>query len=182
MKGVIFTELMDMVEDKFPMEVVDQVIEESDLPSGGVYTSLGTYDYTEVLELVTHLSSASGIPIADLVYTFGHHLFGRFAHLYPQFFEDTTGVFEFLQHIEQYIHVEVRKLYSDAQLPTFEYDTSDPNQLVMTYRSERPFAVLAKGLIDGCIEYFNENLIVEMVDLADGAGTSARFTLTKVTG
>lgn len=28
--------------------------------------------------------------------------------------------FQFLKNIENYIHVEVRKLYPDAELPTFE--------------------------------------------------------------
>ena len=47
MKGVVFTEFIEMVEDKFSADIADQIIEEADLPSGGVYTSVGTYDHAE---------------------------------------------------------------------------------------------------------------------------------------
>ena len=44
MKGMVFTELLDMVEDKFGIDMVDSIIEDADLPvSKGVYTAVGTY-------------------------------------------------------------------------------------------------------------------------------------------
>ena len=38
MKGVVFTEFLEMVEDIFSPDIADQIVEEADLPSGGVYT------------------------------------------------------------------------------------------------------------------------------------------------
>ena len=38
-KGLLFTELLEMVEDSFSPELADRIIEDADLPSGGVYTS-----------------------------------------------------------------------------------------------------------------------------------------------
>lgn len=49
MKGMIFTEFLEMVEEKFSMEMVDQILSESDLPSGGIYTSVGNYPHTEIV-------------------------------------------------------------------------------------------------------------------------------------
>ena len=94
-------------------------------------------------------------------------------------FEVADDTFDFLTRIDDYIHVEVRKLYPDAQLPTFEYEFPAPDRLVLTYRSARPFAMLADGLIDGSIKHFGDDIDVEMVNLSDGAGTSARFILTR---
>ena len=54
MKGLVFTEFLEMVESKFGLEVVDNIIEHSELPSGGVYTSVGTYDFNEMLSLITN--------------------------------------------------------------------------------------------------------------------------------
>ena len=42
MKGIIFTEFLDLVEEKFGLEMVDKIIEQSNLDSGGIYTSVGT--------------------------------------------------------------------------------------------------------------------------------------------
>ena len=47
----------------------------------------------------------------------------------------------------------------------------------MEYRSSRPLAHFAHGLVDGCIAHFGTPIEVVMDDLSDGAGTHARFTL-----
>ncbi len=179
MKGIVFAEFLEMVEDSFSMEVADRIIEASDLESEGAYTSIGTYDHDEMVQLVTHLSQETKMSVPDLLHAFGKHLFGRFVAGYPQFFEGIDSTFTFLGKIEQYIHVEVQKLYPDAELPTFEYDTSEEGRLIMLYTSRRPFADLGVGLIMGCIEHFGENIDLQHEDLSDGQGTSARFTLTQ---
>ena len=179
MKGMVFTEFLEMVETTFSEEMADKILDESDLASDGVYTSLGTYDYHEMLELVTHLSKETGIPVPDLVKAFGQYLFTRFSIGFPTMFADCPDTFSLLKRIDNYIHVEVRKLYPDAQLPRFEFDDSVPGQLILEYSSERPFAMLADGLITQSIVHFQEDLELVMDDLSDGAGTAARFTLTK---
>jgi hypothetical protein len=178
MKGVVFTEFLEMVETTFSEEVADKIIDESNLASDGVYTSLGTYDHREMLELVTHLSQETGIPAPNLVKAFGQYLFTRFTIGFPAMFADCPDTFSLLKRIDNYIHVEVRKLYPDAQLPRFQFDDSVPGRLVLEYKSERPFAMLADGLISQSI-VFDETLDLKMEDLSEGAGTAARFTLTR---
>ena len=179
MKGVVFTEFLEMVEEKFSPDMVDAIIDASDLPSQGAYTSLGTYDHDEMLQLVTHLSKETNIAVPDLIRTFGEHLFTRFFAKYPQFFEGVSHAFEFLKHLEDYIHVEVRKLYPDAELPKFDYESPEPNCLVMIYSSNRPFGDLAEGLILGCINHFAIPIDLKREDLARGENTKIRFTLTQ---
>ncbi len=38
-----------MVEDRFSLEIAERLIEESNLDSRGIYTSVGTYDYQEIV-------------------------------------------------------------------------------------------------------------------------------------
>ena len=179
MKGVVFTEFLEMVEDRFSPELADRIIERAELPSGGVYTTVGTYDHREMLQLVSGLSEETGIAAAELVRSFGVHLFGRFHTMFPKYFEDVTSAFDFLQRVDHYIHVEVGKLYPDAELPSFACDTPQPGCLHLTYRSSRPFAALAEGLIRGCIAHYGEAVDLAIEDLSDGTGTAARFVLTK---
>jgi PleD family two-component response regulator len=40
MKGIVFTEFLEMVENRFSEHTVDQLIEQVDLPSKGIYTSV----------------------------------------------------------------------------------------------------------------------------------------------
>lgn len=179
MKGIIFTEFIEMVEDKFGFVVSDRIISNSDLPSGGAYTAVGTYDFDEVVQLVTNLSKESGLDVPKLLFTFGDHLFGRFYCVYPHFFEGKNDSFEFLSNIEDYIHVEVKKLYPDAQLPTIGTTISaDGREMTMRYNSQRKMGDLALGLINGCIRHFKQDIEVEKTSEVDG-GSEVTFKLKR---
>jgi hypothetical protein len=154
-KGMVFTEFMDMVEDVFSADILEDIIEKSELPNDGAYTAVGTYNHEEIVRMTANLSEAVDIPVATLLEVFGKHLFGRFSDRYPAFFEGVTKPFEFLKNIDNYIHVEVRKLYPDAELPRFYHEQKSAKELTMYYLSSRHFEDLAVGLIKGCLEHFN---------------------------
>lgn len=120
MKGVIFTEFTGLVEFTFDFDAVDELIERSDLPSGGVYTAVGTCDHREMVSLVSQLSEMSEKPVADLLHLFGSHLFSRFATMYPDMVGTSDRALDVLESVENYTHVEVRKLYPAADLPRFD--------------------------------------------------------------
>jgi len=46
MKGIVFTEFLELVENKFGLEMLDAIIEASNLESEGVYTRIGTYNFS----------------------------------------------------------------------------------------------------------------------------------------
>jgi hypothetical protein len=177
MKGIVFSEFLEMVEEKFSPEMADAIIMASDLPSGGAYTSVGTYHHSEIVQLVQKLSDSSTIPVADLLNAFGRHLFERFLVLYPQLTEGFDNSFDFLRHLEDHIHREVQKLYPDADLPHFSYDDGTPDRLVLEYRSRRGFADLAHGLIEGCIQHYGEPISLSRESL-DGT-VKVRFVLER---
>lgn len=177
MKGVVFTIFQEMIEDKFGFEVVDQIIENSELPSGGAYTSVGTYDHSELISMVVQLSSITDVPVPTLVKVFGEHLFGQFVKGYPNFFSDVTSSLDFLKNVHGYIHVEVRKLYPDAELPSIDHEYLESGDFALTYSSNRPFADLAEGLISACLVHFGDDFDIQREDLAED-GTSARFILS----
>jgi len=178
MKGIIFTEFFELVEEAFGLDMLDDIIASCDLPSGGRYTAVGTYDHTEIVSLVVALSEKSGIAIPDLLQTYGKFLFGRFVKGYPRFFEVETDAFGFLESVENTIHVEVRKLYPDAQLPSFDTSRPEPGTLVMVYKSSRHLEDVAHGLIQGCLEHFGENCQIE-VKGEDSDADGIVFTLVR---
>lgn len=175
MKGIIFTEFLALVEDKFGMDMVDQIIEMSDLPGGGSYTSVGTYSHQEMNKLVESLSSQSGIPADELLFIFGEYLFGKLAKAYPDFVKSTEGLLSFLESIEHHIHVQVKKLYPDAELPSFQTKRLSSNSLEMIYESERKYHDLAMGLISGAMKHFESVGNIDKDTLPNG---TTRFTIT----
>ncbi|CAH1194109.1 HNOB domain-containing protein [Candidatus Nitrotoga sp. BS] len=165
MKGVVFTEFMEMVESRMGLDMLDRIITEAELPNDGAYTSVGTYDHAEMVRLVTALSNATGLSTPQLIFIFGEQLFQRFSVSYPVLFSDVQNAFDFLSRIDGVIHVEVRKLYPDAELPKLECERPSPNELTILYSSPRGFGDLAAGLIAGCIKHFGEQISVSRTDL-----------------
>ncbi len=179
MKGIVFTEFLEMVEQKFGYKMVDDLLISSDLPSQGVYTAVGTYSHHEMVSLVTQLSERSGIEASLLLDTFGSHIFQHFTSRYNHFFSSCTGAYEFLSSIEEHIHVEVQKLYPDAELPEFIISRPSEEVLSMVYKSERKLSFLAMGLIKSTLSYYGETAEIAMNDLS-GDGHTVEFILTKV--
>ena len=178
MKGIVFTEFLEMVESKFGYEMVDEMLTQNDLPSGGVYTAIGTYDHGEIVALIGYLHQKSQIPVPTLMHTFGQHLFQTFAKAYQQFFTGVADAFAFLESIENHIHVEVKKLYPDAELPRFETKRLNENTLQMIYRSDRRMADVAEGLITSAMKYFREEAILARENL-DESGAVVKFLIKK---
>lgn len=158
MKGVVFTEFLEFVESVAGPDVVDEMLETADVPSGGAYTSVGKYDYNEMAALVDALSGVLDAPAPDLIRAFGRHLFGRFTLKFPMFFDGEGDAFSFLETVEGHIHAEVLKLYPDAELPRLSTRRDGADGLIVRYASCRPFGELCVGLIEGCAAHFDEEI------------------------
>lgn len=178
MKGIIFTEFLELVEEKFGLSMVDEIIEQSELISGGVYTSIGTYEFSEMLQLLSHLSQNTNISIDNLLMVYAEHLFKALIKGYPNLVKHYKDPMSLLASIENHIHVEVQKIYPDAQLPTFDLISRTDHKMVMIYKSEKALYMLGKGLMEETFKLFKvEGKIAYKKLKADG--TEVEFTITK---
>ena len=179
MKGFIFTEFLELVEEKFGLAMVDKIIQQSDLKSAGIYTSVGTYEFGEMLQLLTHLSENTEIEIDDLLLVYSEHLFVVLTKTYPDLIKSFTNPMDLLSSIENHIHVEVLKIYPDAQLPTFIVEKRTEDKLIMLYKSDRALYTLGKGLMLETFKLFNVPVVVDYEKLNE-KGTEVRFFVQKV--
>lgn len=179
MKGIIFLEFLELVEAKFGLDTADDIIEACDLPSGAAYSAVGTYAFDEMVQLVTALSQRIDVPVPDLLQVYGEHLLGRFAAKYPTHFEGVQDTFQMLEKLDGTIHVEVKKLYPEAELPTFAARRVEHDRLELLYRSKKPLSTLAYGLIAGCAGHFGEQISIQMNDRSTDDGTEVLFDLRR---
>lgn len=179
MKGVIFTEFLDMVDRKFGPDCMDDLIDETDPPSGGAYTAVGTYRCAEMMAFVAALEKRSGLSSASLLRAYGHHLFGRFVVRYPELIAGYNDSFALLRVIDDTIHAEVRKLYDDAELPRFDCTVHGADSMTMVYRSLRPLSDLAQGLIEGCADHYRERIAIGRKDSREGDFNVSVFDITR---
>lgn len=178
MKGIVFTEFLDLVEDKFGLEMVDKIINQSNLESNGVYTTVGTYKFSEMLQLLQHLSSSTNISIDDLLLVYAEHFFSVLETNYPGLLATYQDPIDMLASIENHIHVEVRKIYPDAELPTFEVVEKTDNSLIMIYKSSRAMHHFGLGLMNKTFEHFNSTASIVLEKIKED-GTEVKFIINK---
>lgn len=180
MLGMVFTELLEMVEQQWSPAVADALLAEVESDTGGAYTAVGNYPYAELDALVGALARHSGLSRAALLQAFGQYLFGRFLSLYPTMFASKGDCFTLLASVDNHVHREVHKLYPAAELPTFTVREHSPQRLILEYHSARPLADLAEGLIRAAMAHYREPLQLQRTDLNSPTGAAgAVFELTR---
>ncbi|TKG93756.1 hypothetical protein EYV94_16050 [Puteibacter caeruleilacunae] len=174
MKGIIFTSFIEMVEEVFGIETMDNILNKAHLKSGGSYTSVGTYEAEEMMLMVEILHQESKIPIPMLLKAFGKHLFSVLISQYYSIIKDFPDGLSMLESIENHIHREVKKLYPDAMLPTFEAHRISDKELELIYTSDRKLADVAEGLIEATMVHFHNYSSIKRKNLNE-SGTQVKF-------
>lgn len=161
MKGTIFVELLNMAEDAFGEDVVDMVLDKVNLENDGAFTSVGNYPCSDLVRIVTAFSEHSGISAEALQRKFGHWMMDHFSENYGEFFVGKENSFSLLEAIDGEIHVDVKKLYPDAELPVFETERLADKQLKLTYSSPRPLVEFCHGMVEACLDRYDEQAQIE---------------------
>lgn len=180
MKGMVFKSFEAHVEKTYGEDTLDLILDQPELSAGGAFTSVGNYPPSDLVCMVGALSKQTGQPVPQHVRQFGVDLFGVLAESHAEIMTKFKGCLELLAGIESVIHRDVRKLYPEAQLPRFDVEAHEEGRFLrLVYRSARPFADLAEGLIHGAIAHFgvSELARVSRENLAED-GTHAAFEIT----
>lgn len=159
MKGIVFNVLEQVVVANYGESVWDDLLDAAG--SDGVYTSLGSYPDEQMTNLVQAAANALGMPAADVVRWFGRQAMPRFAERYPEFFVAYQSTRPFVLALNTIIHPEVRKLYTGAMCPHFDFRDGDHGALMIGYHSPRKLCALAHGFIEGAADYYHEHAEVE---------------------
>lgn len=175
MKGIIYTELLEFVESHAGPTGLEEILSAAD--QEGIYTATGNYDHRAAIDIVVAASERLGADPGELMQMYGRALFGRLVERYPMFFENIDDTFTFLSGIQTHIHDEVKALYPDTSPPEFDVSRSE-KAIVIRYRSHRPFALIALGMIESCIAHFGENLKVCASEELGATHSEAEFTVS----
>lgn len=179
MMGMVMRSFACFVENQFGEDVADQALSTKGLSTEGAYTTVGYYPTDDLVKMVVTTSHSTDVEVPVLIQRFGFDLFGKLADGHAEMMRDFTHPIDLLASIESVIHVNVRKLYSDTELPRFEVLARQGNEeLTLAYRSARPFADLAHGLVNGCLNHFGaeDRATVERQDI-EKDGTSSVFRI-----
>lgn len=178
MKGVVFTEFIDLVETKFGLEMVDKIISQSTLESEGAYTAIGTYKFSELVQLLQNLHNNTGIPIDELLLIYGQYFFNVIENICPDFLCTYKNPIEMLSCIENHINVEVLKIYPNAELPTFTVQKKTSKSLTMIYKSSNAMYHFGLGIMEKAFTYFNTTASI-IIEKIKEDGTEVKFIINQ---
>jgi hypothetical protein len=157
MKGVIFNLAERIVVAEHGEDAWDDLLDDAGL--SGAYTSLGSYDDSDLTALAAAAATKLGLTSDEVVRWLGCSAIPLFAEAYPHFFTPHESARTFVLTLNDIIHPEVRKLYPGAGVPVFEFQQAGHDApLAMGYRSPRRLCSFAEGLIEGAGNHYGEQL------------------------
>jgi len=124
------------------------------------------------------LSAHTDISIDTLLLVYGEHFFSVIEKIYPGLLATYKDPIEMLSSIENHIHVEVRKIYPDAEFPTFVVEEKTKNSLIMIYKSSRAMHHFGLGLMNKTFQHFNSTASIVLEKIKED-GTEVKFIITK---
>lgn len=157
MKGVIFNLAEKVICAEYGEDTWDDLLEAASLD--GIYSSLGSYDDSDLTKLVCAASDALHLPPHEIVRWLGCKAIPLMAGAYPHFFQAHSCTRSFVLALNDIIHPEVRKLYPGADVPVFDFDTASPDVLIVGYRSHRKMCAFAQGLVEGAANHYREEVV-----------------------
>jgi len=160
-KGVIFNIFEEFVVEKWDEGTYEEILARCRFITREPFVGPGTYPDQDLLTLIASAVGELGVDQAELLRSFGRYLFHALAEKVPATMLDFAHPKDFLKSVEDIIHIEVKKLYRDAQPPRFTYLDPTPDRLTIEYRSPRRMYDLMDGLIEGVGERFNSPIQYE---------------------
>lgn len=177
MKGLIFTELLEMVETKYGLETLEYIIDKSNLKSNGVYTSIGNYDYLELKSLLQNLSETTDIPLDDLLKVYGNFFFENATkNSADNVLDKFPNSISLLSLIGKFIKTDSQKLYPDAITPRLDVVERTKNKLILHYASPHCLHAFLYGFMEKTFEYYKEKAKISY-ELLKQDGSEVRFQI-----
>ena len=161
MKGIIFNIAEDFIVLNHGEDVFEDIILNCNLKTTEPFVGPGTYSDDDMLEIIRVATEKLNVSADALLKELGRFSFSQLFKRYPNFVTPHDDAKTFLMTVDGIIHVEVRKLYQDTQLPVFQYKDISENELVILYFSKRKLYSFMSGLINGVADHFNIKITQE---------------------
>ena len=130
MKGTIFNYLEEFVSKNHGKNTWSSLVKNTKLETeSAVFIGSGNYPDNDLFALAQTASEMLKAPIDSILHNFGYFVLEKFSEDFPVFFQRTSSAKDFLSSIHCVIHVEVKKLYPDADTPDFEYEDRSPKPI-----------------------------------------------------
>ena len=181
MRGLMFNYFLKYIESYYNYTLVDTILEASAIESKSGFADGGMYKDEDFINLIETASTTLQVPLSQLLESCGKEIFSplyqKYLTIYNKKTDKFSSAFDFITLLEEIHYKEVVKLYPESIFPHFEVISRNGSMIEIAYHSERNLPFFAKGLLQGCIEHFNEALTIEIQ--YNSQQTSTHFIIQK---
>lgn len=177
MKGIIFNLLESFIVDRWGEERFERILSRCPLHTTTAFVGPGTYPDSDLFTLVEGATEELGIDTQTALRAFGRYALPRLAAKFDVFVRDHRHPKSFLCTLDGIIHVEVRKLFAQAEPPHIWHEDPAPDALVLHYRSQRKLCSMFEGLLEGTGDYFRVPFTYQQVGCMKSGASSCDFHL-----
>lgn len=177
--GIVLTGLKNFVIQEYDADAWDAIHETAGVRKR-LYVPVATYPDEVVLELVDAAAELTGLEVPALLRAFGRFLVPQLVSTYGVHVDrDWTGL-ELIANVETYIHEALRaKSNSTFTPPALRTRRLDDRRVAVAYESDRGLCALARGLLEGVADYYDEPLFVEQRRCVDEGAPRCVFVVTR---
>ncbi|WP_462172347.1 heme NO-binding domain-containing protein [Pseudoalteromonas xiamenensis] len=179
MKGVVFRALEDLVIEQHGIQTWDIILDQVNL-SDRYYLGPQSYPDEELFSIVQEIGRILNVPLPDLIRGFGQYLFGYLANSHKDIVSQFDSFEALIKGIDSVIHKEVKKLYSEPNLPSISVDFSNSDSLIVVYDSPRKLCFCSEGLIYGAAAHFGVTVKIEHQQCAHHGADKCILLVRKV--
>ncbi len=154
MKGIIFVLLEDFLVERLGAKDYEAMIAACGLKTRDPFQVHQTYPDDDLFKILLNAADRLSLGLSDVLRHFGEFCFPCLVRRYPVFVQPYDHPKPFIQSVQRIIHVEVRKLYPDAETPIFRYQDPAPDRLIIEYESKRRLCHFMEGIIKGVETHF----------------------------
>lgn len=168
MRGVMFRAYMSFIKNSFDNKTLDKLLQSEDYPNKGGFSALGNYKTKYLSSLMSNSSYLFNGSINKTMQLFGKYTYKYLVNRVIKLYGAKNNIikhdnpYDFLENLNSFHIDEIQKLYPDAKFPEFMINRIDKKHIILEYSSFRDLPYLTYGLIEGCLEYYNDKSTVKM--------------------
>lgn len=162
MKGTVVSTWMKTCKKLYGETVVQQAMSHVNWEPNKIFSPIENVDDDTVKKVIVFISKQLNLSTSELWKTIGKDNILAFHADFPSFFKQ-PNMYSFLKSLFD-IHVMMTKKFAGAKPPLVAIKPISNTEAIFTYQSQRAMFDYFYGLLEGCIEFFNENVKVEELE------------------
>ena len=163
---------MNFIKDNFGYETLDEILTKDDYPNKGGFSAAGNYKSSYLTSLVANTTYLFDNSKEKVLESFGKYAFKFLLNRFKKSYKATNtplhtdNAYDFLEQLNVIHFDELKKLYPDAKFPKFDIERIGSTHIIIEYSSNRNLPYLVHGLIQGCLQYYEDssNLTMQKTD------------------